>query len=262
MITNESIPMSESENTTVDESGNPLLERQIQRHLSSNLHKLGVGRLTFVAEEFPVAFGRIDILAKNDDGALIVIECKRGIATRDAVGQVQSYMGALMAQNPKQKVFGVIVAQGLDDGAKAAIASNKLVAYCQCDVTISFDFKADFSKSQELSDLLPRVLPSSSRTLGQIEASSDNNAPPLYVPESIHKRRDDDNLAKERKVELKSYLSKEDSAGQPETSFIRYLRSKSAEFTKDRSICRRCKQLAIFAKHSGHVYCTLCGGSQ
>ncbi|MCD8564243.1 MAG: endonuclease NucS [Burkholderiaceae bacterium] len=254
--------MSEPEHTVIDESGNPILERQIQRHLSNNLHKLGIGRLTLVAEEFPVAFGRIDILAKNDDGAFIVIECKRGVATRDAVGQVQSYMGALMTQYPQQKVYGVVVAQGLDDGAKAAIAAHQLVTYCECNVTVSFEFTTDWAKSKELVDLLPKIQLNSAADPSLVESTETKQTTSLYIPKRLSNRRDVKSPSEDSNTERKSYLSEEEKNERLESSFMRYLKSKSAEFTQERSTCKRCKRPAIFAKHSGHFYCTLCGASQ
>ena len=210
-----------------------------------------------------MAFGRIDILAKNDDGAFIVIECKRGIATRDAVGQVQSYMGALMAQYPQQKVYGIIVAQGLDDGAKAAIAAHQLITYCQCNVTVSFEFTADWGKSEALFDLLPKIQQNSLGSPSLTAASSEaKQTPSLYIPKSLSNRRDDKKLPEDSNAVNKTYLTKENQNEQLESSFMRYLKSKSAEFTQDRLICKRCKRAAIFAKHSGNFYCTLCGASQ
>jgi len=64
--------------------------------LSENLHLLGGSRLELIQTEYPIKFvkdfGRIDLLAKDSQGDLAVIEVKRGVAGRSVLGQVQSYM--------------------------------------------------------------------------------------------------------------------------------------------------------------------------
>ena len=73
-------------------------ERLVQVFLSQNLPLLGLGKLQLVELEHQLPdVGRVDILAKGE-GKLYPIEVKRGIATRDAVGQLQSYVGKLMAR--------------------------------------------------------------------------------------------------------------------------------------------------------------------
>ena len=71
------------------------LESQVQRHIATNLNKLDLGPLTLIGTEYQLEkVGRIDVLARRPNGQKVVIEIKRGIATRDAFGQLQSYMGA------------------------------------------------------------------------------------------------------------------------------------------------------------------------
>ena len=52
---------------------------------------------------------RIDITARDDEGALVVIQLKAGIARADALTQVLAYMGALEAEGVKS-VRGILVA--------------------------------------------------------------------------------------------------------------------------------------------------------
>jgi hypothetical protein len=130
--------------TSVDQQATVLYEKEVQTFLSQNLHLLGKPSLELVQTEYPIKFGkdsgRIDVLAKDSQGDLVVIEVKRGIAGRSAVGQVQSYMGSLMTEYPDKKIRGLLVAMGLDEAARAAL----LVTY---DVTY-FEFKTRFEFSQ------------------------------------------------------------------------------------------------------------------
>jgi len=105
-------------------------ERLIQLFLSQNLHLLGLGQLELVTIEHPLPnIGRIDILAKTADETLYAIEVKRGVATRDAIGQLQSYVGTLMNYYPDAKVHGVLVAANLDAPAEAALFATPTIDF-------------------------------------------------------------------------------------------------------------------------------------
>ncbi len=103
----------------------PLYEIEVQQYLAQNLHMLGTPRLELIQTEYPVVFGkeqgRIDILAKDSSGDITVIEVKRGVAGRGSVGQLQSYMGAMLNEFPRRRIRGIIVASDLDDAAKSAL---------------------------------------------------------------------------------------------------------------------------------------------
>jgi hypothetical protein len=105
-------------------------ERLVQVFLSQNLHLLGLGNLQLVELEHQLPdVGRVDILAKGDGGKLYPIEVKRGIATRDAVGQLQSYVGRLMAIHPGAQVLGVLVAAKLDASAHSALIATPTIGF-------------------------------------------------------------------------------------------------------------------------------------
>lgn len=70
--------------------------------------------------EKSVECGRIDITAKDKNGALVVVELKTGIAGASAVGQIMGYMGDLKAENPDKKVRGILVACDFDSKARSA----------------------------------------------------------------------------------------------------------------------------------------------
>lgn len=118
------------------------LERELQDWLSNNLASIDPN-LRLVGIEYPVSVGRIDILAKTKDDEYVVIELKRGIATRDVIGQIQSYIGAIKSQYPDSDVTGLIVAPAADAATHAAlhvIPRIRLVQYRR-EVRVQYHFE-------------------------------------------------------------------------------------------------------------------------
>ncbi|RYF61517.1 MAG: DUF91 domain-containing protein [Comamonadaceae bacterium] len=115
-----------------------LLERQIRDYLSLNLGLISPG-LELVGVEHAVPFGRIDILARDRSYNHTVIELKRGIATRDAIGQLQSYMGAMQEVLPGSDVAGILVAKGLDPAAKAALSICRGITFVKYEMAFTFE---------------------------------------------------------------------------------------------------------------------------
>jgi hypothetical protein len=115
------------------------LERDLQRELRNNIAQLDP-ELSIIdgnRERAVTSGGRIDILAKDRSGGLVVIELKAGRADRDAIGQILGYMGELMEETGS--VRGILVAAEFSPRAIAAAkaASNiRLVRY-----GIQFSFK-------------------------------------------------------------------------------------------------------------------------
>jgi hypothetical protein len=95
------------------------LERDLQGELRKNIGQLEPDLVIIDGErERRVKSGRIDILAKDSSGTIVVIELKAGRADRDAIGQLLAYMGELMEETPS--VRGILVAAEFSPRAVAA----------------------------------------------------------------------------------------------------------------------------------------------
>lgn len=97
------------------------LERDMQAALRSRIEQLEIG-LTIIDEgaERSVESGFIDITARDQSGAIVVIELKTGIAGQRAVAQILSYMGDISVEQDGASVRGILVASDFDSRAKAA----------------------------------------------------------------------------------------------------------------------------------------------
>lgn len=97
------------------------LERDMQAALRLRIEQLEPG-LVIIDEgaERSVDSGFIDITARDQTGATVVIELKTGIAGQRAIAQILSYMGDVMIEQDGARVRGILVASDFDSRAKAA----------------------------------------------------------------------------------------------------------------------------------------------
>ena len=89
------------------------LERDLHTYLSSRVHELEPGlKLNPGGVEYQTEAGRIDLLATDTSGNLVVIELKAGVAKDAAIGQLLGYMGCI--SKDFQSVRGILVASGFE----------------------------------------------------------------------------------------------------------------------------------------------------
>ncbi|MCC7520624.1 MAG: DUF91 domain-containing protein [Flavobacteriaceae bacterium] len=74
--------------------------------------------------EYLIGGKRIDILLKNENGDLLVIELKSGIANYKVFGQISMYIGLLMDKFPKCDINGFIIAGEMDESLKHAVKTT------------------------------------------------------------------------------------------------------------------------------------------
>ncbi|EIE52643.1 hypothetical protein C357_02511 [Citreicella sp. 357] len=121
------------------------LERDMQVALRRDIAQLDP-TLEIIDEgaEHSVDSGFIDILCKNRDGDIVVVELKAGKSDSRVIAQTLGYMGDLITENPETPVQGIIVAHDFDKrtiAAARAVAGLKLARY---EVAFSFVFEDDF----------------------------------------------------------------------------------------------------------------------
>ncbi len=100
--------------------GRDYAERSLQTYLARNLSILGIPDAILVASEYQTEVGRIDLLIGSQNSTLWVVELKAGVAGRDAIGQIVSYIGAMRNEQPGKRVFGILIATDFDRSCLAA----------------------------------------------------------------------------------------------------------------------------------------------
>lgn len=106
------------------------LERDLEDQIVSHLERLEPG-LTLVSRQETIEVGRLDLLAKDREGRLVIIELKAGEAKDSAIGQIARYIGWL-AHRDKQAPRAILVAGAFSDEvcyAAKAIPGLRLVTY-------------------------------------------------------------------------------------------------------------------------------------
>ena len=116
------------------------LERDMQRALRQDLHLLEPGlQAADEGVERRVSSGYIDILARAENGDLVVIELKAGKGRRDVIGQILSYMGDLQVDEPDETIRGMIVASDFDAKVYAAISMVPSVLLKKYSISFAFE---------------------------------------------------------------------------------------------------------------------------
>ena len=77
--------------------------------------------------EYLIDGKRIDILLEKNDGSLLPIELKSGVANFKVFGQTSMYLGLLMERFPQKVIRGCIVAGEIDNTLKSATKTTKLI---------------------------------------------------------------------------------------------------------------------------------------
>jgi len=135
-----------TESETEDMLGVSLeLERALEEQIIKNLAQIEDGIRIYVSEGFDgrqvnTDVGRIDILAIDKNGDLVVIELKAGRARSGVVGQILAYINWVRRNLGKDRaVRGVIIADDFDKKVKYAVSTLpnvELKAY-----KVNFEFR-------------------------------------------------------------------------------------------------------------------------
>jgi len=120
------------------------LERDLQEYLSRDIAQLEPGLQLFTDEgltgrEVSTEAGKIDVLAKDNNEKLVVIELKASRASYSTLGQILSYMASIKNELEFDSVRGIIVADEFDKKLKLAVTQVNNVSLIR--YKVKFDFE-------------------------------------------------------------------------------------------------------------------------
>jgi len=118
------------------------LERDLEAFISEDVSTIEDGLSLFNGEtgrQYSVESGRIDLLARDKEGGIVVVELKAGEAKDASLTQILSYMEDIKTKHPKEeKIRGMIIAHAFSPRLLKAVAflpSIELLKY-----KVKFDF--------------------------------------------------------------------------------------------------------------------------
>ena len=115
-------------------------EALLESYLEYQPEKLEHG-MKKVGRQYPTAVGPIDLLAKDKEGAYVVVELKKGRTSDRVFGQILRYM-AWVRENLRNKrpVRGLIVAEKVDRGLQYGmkIAKNSRIGLKRYELKVNF----------------------------------------------------------------------------------------------------------------------------
>ncbi len=135
------------EDASEDIAGSALsFERDLENSLVSDIGQLEQGLAIYNKDDLygrqldTGAVGRLDILAVDEEGRLVVIELKAGEVGDQVCGQLLRYMGWVKRELARegQEVRGIIVASGFKDRLKYAVEAMPNVLLKRYAVNFSF----------------------------------------------------------------------------------------------------------------------------
>jgi hypothetical protein len=126
------VPEPETDDADVIPRRNFAYERDLQTTLCAQVAELFPGYRIFGNDLLGVEYGigdrRIDVLLEHEqNGELLALELKSGLADYRVFGQIGMYMGLLQAAFPGIEVSGVIVAGAIDPSLIQACATTNRV---------------------------------------------------------------------------------------------------------------------------------------
>lgn len=109
------------------------LEKDLHVYLARAVHEIEKDlTLQSGGVEYQIDAGRVDLLAKDKNDQLVVIELKAGIAKDAALGQLLGYIGCIAEKSDNKKIRGILIASDFDKRVVYAVKELpqiKLVKY-------------------------------------------------------------------------------------------------------------------------------------
>lgn len=131
-LSTENLLIDDEDIDYIESSNNFSYERDLKTSMISQISELFPEHKIYGENnegvEYLIEGKRIDILLEKNDGTLVAIELKSGIANYKVFGQLSMYLGLLMDKFPEKEIRGCIVAGEIDNTLKSATKTTGLIA--------------------------------------------------------------------------------------------------------------------------------------
>ena len=108
------LPGRNVEEYSGDEEFRLSFEHDLEDYLARNLGVLEEG-LRLIGRQKVLSIGRVDLLAEDPHGDLVIIELKSGEANEGSLTQLLAYISCLLEKEENRKVRGILVAADFND---------------------------------------------------------------------------------------------------------------------------------------------------
>ena len=102
--------------------------------------------------EYEIGGKKIDILLEKNNGDLLVIELKPGIADYEVFGQISMYIGLLMEKFPERVIKGFVIAGEMDASLKYAIKTTDNIGLKTYKIKSESESESELELELELND--------------------------------------------------------------------------------------------------------------
>ena len=102
-----------------------MLEKDIENLLSRYPTELLSGDLIFKGQQVKLGSYYADIVFEDKKGDMVIVEIKKGILRREAIGQIIEYYGLLKKREPNKEIRLMLIANVIPEGM-TTLLSEKL----------------------------------------------------------------------------------------------------------------------------------------
>jgi hypothetical protein len=167
-----------------------MLEKDIRDLLAQYPYEfLPKHNLTFKGREVSLGTLRADLVFEDAKGEMIIVEIKRGILKRDALGQAIEYYGLLRKKEPKKEIRLMFVANVIPEGMTAFLNEKLGVEFVEIPVSkimsVAEKYSYRFSDSQR-----PEQVREYKQTIQKMDIEADTSQRRVWIFQANPQRYD------------------------------------------------------------------------
>jgi len=178
-----------------------MLEKDIENLLSRYPSDLLSGNLIFKGQQVKLGSYYADVVFEDEKGRLVIVEIKRGILRRDALGQVIEYYGLLKKKEPNKEIRLMLVANVIPEGMTTLLTEKLGMQFIEMSVSKIMNVASKHGY-RFLDSEKPELTQEYRQTIQKMEIEADTSKRRVWIFQANPQRYDILNaLADEKLVE-------------------------------------------------------------